>query len=484
VQFFQDGNLVYTATSPTTRVATSTRRPSCRSRISTSTTGKPIASLLTAVATDNLGFSTTSAGVSVTVDLGGSSTTTIVGTPPTVSITKPASQGSVVVNTPYTLVASAAATNTPGNITSVEFLIDNIPLTTATAYPYTATWTPTALGTYTISAEATDNDGNVSAPANVTVTVVLQPPPTVTHHRPGIGHILTEGSSITVTANASSPDGTIKQVQFYANGTLIGTSTTPPYSVSFTPTSTGVYSFTAIATDNSNATTTSGTNEVEVTPAAGGLGTVEYFGNYKGASGSGTFAYAIVDGSIGTFIGYTNGSPTALYYPDLSVSSGGGFTANAVNKVVPVNGTASITGVSGTLNPGTNIFIGALTQVSNRLGGLGLLFGEPCRPADEPDVGDRRLGRAARSWSTSERVPTRTPARARLTLAATSRSRPAPATRSRAPSTRLYGNHDRQPDGRALAARSTRPSSRAARSATASCRTSRRGPRLARARTS
>jgi len=362
VQFFQDGNLVYTATSPTTtggNVYSATFVP--KQNID-QTTGKPIASLLTAVATDNLGFSTTSAGVSVTVDLGGSSTTTIVGTPPTVSITKPASQGSVVVNTPYTLVASAAATNTPGNITSVEFLIDNIPLTTATAYPYTATWTPTALGTYTISAEATDNDGNVSAPANVTVTVVLQPPPTVSITGPASGGILTEGSSITVTANASSPDGTIKQVQFYANGTLIGTSTIPPYSVSFTPTSTGVYSFTAIATDNSNATSTSGANEVEVTPAAGGLGTVEYFGNYNNASGSGTFAYAIVDGSIGTFIGYTNGSPTALYYPDLAVSSGGQFTANAVNGVVPVNGTASVTGVQGTLNPGSTIFIGALSS--------------------------------------------------------------------------------------------------------------------------
>ena len=111
-----------------------------------------IGSVLTAIATDNLGFSTTSLGVAVSVNVGGSSTTPVVGTPPTVSITQPTTQGSVIVNTPYTLAAAAQATNTPGNITAVKFLVDNVPLTTVSAYPYTATWTPTALGTYTISA--------------------------------------------------------------------------------------------------------------------------------------------------------------------------------------------------------------------------------------------------------------------------------------------------------------------------------------------
>lgn len=362
VQLFQDGTNVGSASQPTTPGGNQYTVTFMPKQNIDATTGKPIASILTASATDTLGFSTTSAPISVSVNLGGSSTTTIVGTPPTVSITQPASLGSVVVNTPYTLVAAAAATNTPGNITQVEFLIDNIPLTTVTAYPYTATWTPTSLGSYTISAEATDNDGNVTNSAQVNVTVVLQPPPVVSITGPTSGSMVTVGSSVTLSANASSPDGTIKQVQFFSSGTLVGTSTTPPYSVSFTPTSTGVYAFTAVATDNSNATTTSGSAIVDVTPAAGGLGTVEYFGNY---GNGGMFAYSVVDGTIGTFIGYTNGSPTALYYPDLSVSSGGGFSAAAVNKVVPVTGAASVTGIQGTLNPGSTIFIGALSQVGS-----------------------------------------------------------------------------------------------------------------------
>jgi len=362
VQLFQDGNNVGSANQPTPAGGNLYSITFVPKQNLDPTTGKPIASILTAVATDTLGFSTTSANVSVTVNVGGSSTTTVVGTPPTVSITQPTTQGSVVVNTPYTLTATAQATNNPGNITSVEFLIDNIPLTTVSAYPYSATWTPTALGNYTVSAQATDNDGNVTNSAQVNVTVVLQPPPVVSITGPTSGSIVTVGSSVTVTANANSPDGTIKQVQFFSDGTLIGTSTTPPYSISFTPISSGVYTFTAVATDNSNATSPSGSTVVDVAPAAGGLGTVEYFGTY---GNGGMFAYAIVDGTVGTFIGYTNGTPTALYYPDLSVSSGGGFAATAVNKVVPVSGTASVTGVEGTLNPGGTIFIGALTQIGS-----------------------------------------------------------------------------------------------------------------------
>jgi hypothetical protein len=380
VQFFQDGNLVFTAISPTTPggdIYSATFTP--KQNIDP-TTMKPIPSLLTAVATDNLGFSASSVAVSVSVTVGGSSTTTVVGTVPTISLTAPVNAGSVVVNTQDTISANAQATNTPGNITQVAFLVDSTLLQTVTSYPYNATWTPTALGTYTLSAQATDNVGNVTTSAPITVTVVTQPPPSVTVTSPASGSMETVGSTVTVNATASSPDGTIKQVQFYANGVLIGTSTTPPYSVTFTPTSTGVYTFTAIATDNSNSTTPSGANIVLVTPAAGGVGTVEYFGNYQGVNGdNGTFAYSVVDGSVGTFIGYSVNSIThntsLVFYPDLAVSSGGGFAAPAVNKVVPVSGTASATGVMGTLNPGSETFIGALTQVGSVNVGAGFYSG-------------------------------------------------------------------------------------------------------------
>src|SRR5262249_59970272 len=65
------------------------------------------------------------------------------------------------------------------------------------------------------------------------------------------------GAAIRVSANASDSDGTVSQVQFFAGATLIGTDTTSPYSISWTPAAGGSYTLTAVASDNLGATTTS-----------------------------------------------------------------------------------------------------------------------------------------------------------------------------------------------------------------------------------
>jgi hypothetical protein len=379
VQFFQDGNFVGVATAPSSgNTYTITFSPSQKI-----VNGVPVVSTLTAVATDSLGYTGTSPAVSVNVASGGSSSNVIVGTPPTISLLTPVSQQNIVVNTPVTLSATATAPN--GNIVSVQFFVDNKPLTpTVMQYPYTLSWTPTNLGFYTISAAVTDNLGDkVNSQASgqmITVNVVPEPPPTVSVTAPSTGSIVPVGSSVTVNGSASSPNGTIQNVQFFQNGISIGTSSAPPYTASFTPTSTGIYSLTAVATDNSGETNTSSPVVFLVTPATAGLGTVEYFGNYQGINGdTGTFAFSIVDGSVGTFIGHsTNGISQAsaiAYDPDLAVSSAGGFAATAVNKVVPVSGNASATGVTGTLNPGSDTFIGTLTQAGTVAVASGLYSG-------------------------------------------------------------------------------------------------------------
>jgi hypothetical protein len=85
-------------------------------------------------------------------------------------------------------------------------------------------------------------------------------------------------ANITVGANATDPDGngTITKVEFYANGTLIGTDTTrdntpttpppPPYSIQWNNVAAGSYSLTAKATDNAQGKTTSSAVSVTVTP--------------------------------------------------------------------------------------------------------------------------------------------------------------------------------------------------------------------------
>jgi hypothetical protein len=367
VQFFQDGNFVGEATTPDKGSAdqyTVTFDP-----VQKEVNGEAVASAIYVTATDTLGYTGTSPSISVNVTSGGTGTSVVIGTPPTVSLLTPANNASVVVNTPTTLSVTANAPN--GNIASVTFLIDDKVLSTITQYPYTAAWTPANLGFYTVTATVTDNVGDKTNSSAITVNVVPEPPPTVSVTSPSSGGIITVGQSVTVTANATSPSGTISSVQFYENGILIGTSTASPYTETFTPTSTGVYTFTAIATDNSGETNQSTSSIVEVVPATAGVGTVEYFGQYLGINGGGNFAFSVVDGTLGTFIGYpTSGPAAALYYPDLAVSSSGGF-----NLAKVTNGNASSTGVSGTLLANGDQYIGTITQAGSVAVGSGFYSG-------------------------------------------------------------------------------------------------------------
>jgi hypothetical protein len=358
VQFFMDGNLVGTASNPTTPGGSVYQVTFVPKQNIDPVTLKVDPSVITAVATDNLGFANTSVGVTVTVTVGGNTTSAVVGTPPTVTLTAPANNSSVVVNTPVTLSANAAATNVPGNVKQVEFLVNNTVIQTVTAYPYNTTYTFANLGTYTLTAQVTDNDGNVTNSATVTVTVTIEPPPTINITSPLDGSSSTVSNGVTINANATANSGTISSVQFYENNVAIGSAVTaPPYTASFTPLSAGVYTLTAIATDNAGEQTTSSPVVIEALPATGGLGTTEYFGQYQGLSEGGKFAFIVVDGAYGTYIGYSNsGTPSTAFYSDIPVSSAGSFTTAALS------GTASVTGVSGNLIPSQDMFIGAATQ--------------------------------------------------------------------------------------------------------------------------
>ncbi len=97
--------------------------------------------------------------------------------------------------------------------------------------------------------------------------------PTVSITAPATGASLTQNVAVTVSANAADSDGTVSKVEFYDGATLIGTDTTAPYSLSWTPTTTGSHSLTAIAYDNLSATTTSGAVSVTVSAGGGGTGT-------------------------------------------------------------------------------------------------------------------------------------------------------------------------------------------------------------------
>ena len=74
-------------------------------------------------------------------------------------------------------------------------------------------------------------------------------------------------ATVTISANAADSDGTISKVDFYNGASLITTVTTAPYSVTLAGFAAGSYTFTAVATDNSNAATTSSAVSITVTAA-------------------------------------------------------------------------------------------------------------------------------------------------------------------------------------------------------------------------
>jgi phosphatidylserine/phosphatidylglycerophosphate/cardiolipin synthase-like enzyme len=88
--------------------------------------------------------------------------------------------------------------------------------------------------------------------------------PTVSLTAPANGSTYAAPAAVTISATAADSDGTIAQVEFFANNTLVGTDTTSPYSVNWNATSPGSYSLTAKATDNRGGLTTSGARSITV----------------------------------------------------------------------------------------------------------------------------------------------------------------------------------------------------------------------------
>jgi hypothetical protein len=97
-----------------------------------------------------------------------------------------------------------------------------------------------------------------------TTGVPTNKPPVVSLTSPSSGSSFTAPAIITITATASDPDGSISKVEFYSGTSLIGQSTTSPYSFSWTNVVAGTYRITAVATDNLNSQTTSSAVTVTV----------------------------------------------------------------------------------------------------------------------------------------------------------------------------------------------------------------------------
>jgi len=153
------------------------------------------------------------------------------------------------------LEATASASSSGRSITQVEFFAGTTLIGAATAAPYSFAWGNVAAGSYSLTARATDNLGVASTSAPV--AILVNAPPAVGLTDPANGAVFTAPATIDLAATAADTDGTIAQVEFFQGATLLATVATPPYTTTLNNVAAGVYSFTARATDNQGATTTS-----------------------------------------------------------------------------------------------------------------------------------------------------------------------------------------------------------------------------------
>jgi|GEM_PF-772572 len=89
-------------------------------------------------------------------------------------------------------------------------------------------------------------------------STLLSPTSTVPNQLPAVsitapteGESFTTDNTITVTADASDPDGTASKVEFFTGNSLIGTANSSPWTISWSGMSAGAHALTARATDNS-----------------------------------------------------------------------------------------------------------------------------------------------------------------------------------------------------------------------------------------
>jgi peptidoglycan/xylan/chitin deacetylase (PgdA/CDA1 family) len=241
VEFYADGTLVGTATAAPFTLTWSDVAAGTH--------------LLTAKVTDTLGATATSTAVSISV---------VASTPPTVSVTAPADGASLYA--PATIAMTATVTAGGGaTVSKVDFYAGATLVGTATAAPYSVTWSDVAVGTYSLTAKVTDSLGATATSSPVSIGVVASTPPTVSITAPAEGASFYAPAAITMAATVTAGSGaTVSKVDFYAGATLVGTATAAPYSATWSDVAAGTYSLTAKVTDSLGATATSGPVSIRV----------------------------------------------------------------------------------------------------------------------------------------------------------------------------------------------------------------------------
>ncbi|HZE80756.1 MAG TPA: Ig-like domain-containing protein, partial [Candidatus Polarisedimenticolia bacterium] len=228
--------------------------------------------ILTAVASDAAGNTTTSAGVAVKVSNIADTT------PPTVSITAPASGATVS----GTVSVTANASDNVG-VASVQFQLDGANLGALdTASPYSVSWNTTTAtnGSHTLTAIAKDAAGNSTTSTAVTVTVNNVADTTAPSVPAGLSATAISSSQINLSWTASTDNVGVTGYNIYRAGVKIGTAPSTAYQDAGLNASTS-YSYNVSAFDAAGNTSAQSAGASATTQAASSGGIPSGLGWYQ-----------------------------------------------------------------------------------------------------------------------------------------------------------------------------------------------------------
>lgn len=250
-------------------------------------------------------------------------------TPPTVNITQPASNISVVKND--SVVIKAAADDIDGQVVSVTFFVNNQQVHIDNTAPFEHTWMAADLGQFTFSAKALDDKGAEGESGTVMVTVEggqnnnVPPTATITASVPAK---VVVGDVITLDLAGTDSDGQVTNLALSENGQPIFNASSPSASYSWSAQVVGSYQLQLTATDNQQATGSSQIVTINVQPSdnTGGRTECQPKGLYQAPNGNSPYCTIYdVDGReiispdhprriIGYFTSWRNGANSQPMY--------------------------------------------------------------------------------------------------------------------------------------------------------------------------
>ncbi|MGH9346718.1 MAG: Ig-like domain-containing protein [Vicinamibacterales bacterium] len=194
-------------------------------------------------------------------------------------------------------------------------------------------------------------------------------PPAVSLTSPASGATFTAPATVSIAANATGSDDGVARVEFYANGTLLGTDSSSPYTFTWSGVPAGGYTLTAAARDTRGAVATSSPRSITVNTGGGGSNRPPTVSLSAPASGATYLAPASVtiaanaadaDGSVArvdfyagsTLVGSDTTNPYSVTWSSVPAGSysltavardNAGATTRSAARTITVNGGAILT---------------------------------------------------------------------------------------------------------------------------------------------